>query len=163
MTAVASLEAGSGGLDQGRAWRALVARAAALPPDWARTLLPAPGRFEACSRAAAGILLDFSRQPVDAVTLGLLVDLAAERRLPEWIAALFAGDPVNATEQRPALHMALRSEPACRPPRRATSAPGANACWPLPRLSATAANAAPPASRSGRSSTSASAVRTWAR
>jgi glucose-6-phosphate isomerase len=115
MTALASLEAGSAGLDQGRAWRALVARAAALPPDWARTLLPLPGRFEACHREAAGLLLDFSRQPVDATTLGLLTDLAAERRLSAWIAALFAGEPVNATEQRPALHMALRSEPPAAP------------------------------------------------
>jgi glucose-6-phosphate isomerase len=115
MTALASLEAGAGDLDRGRAWRALAARAAALPPDWARRLLPLSGRFADCSREAAGILLDFSRQPVDAVTLGLLAELAAERRLPEWIAALFAGEAVNATEQRPALHMALRSDPAAAP------------------------------------------------
>lgn len=97
------------GLRQGAAWQALAARAAALPPDWPAQLLDSPGRFAACSREAAGLLLDFSRHPVDDTTLGLLVNLATERRLPEWVEALFAGAPVNTTEGRPALHMALRS------------------------------------------------------
>jgi glucose-6-phosphate isomerase len=96
-------------LRQGSAWKALAARAAALPPDWPSRLLDAPGRFAACSREAAGLLLDFSRHPVDDTTLDLLLDLATERHLPEWIEALFEGAPVNTTEGRPALHMALRS------------------------------------------------------
>jgi glucose-6-phosphate isomerase len=97
------------GLRQGKAWKALAARAAGLAPDWPARLLDAPGRFAACSREAAGLLLDFSRHPVDDTTLDLLVDLATERHLPGWIEALFAGAPVNTTEGRPALHMALRS------------------------------------------------------
>jgi glucose-6-phosphate isomerase len=97
------------GLCQGAAWKALAARAAALPTDWPAQWLDAPGRFAACSREAAGLLIDFSRHPVDETTLDLLIDLATERHLAEWIEALFAGAPVNTTEGRPALHMALRS------------------------------------------------------
>jgi glucose-6-phosphate isomerase len=109
MTDLDQLVRQTAGLRQGAAWKALAARAAALPPDWPARLLDAPGRFAACSREAAGLLLDFSRHPVDDTTLELLVGLATERHLPEWIEALFEGAPVNTTEGRPALHMALRS------------------------------------------------------
>ncbi|MBL8225872.1 MAG: glucose-6-phosphate isomerase [Chromatiales bacterium] len=109
MTDLDQLVRQTSGMRQGAAWKALAARAAALPADWPARLLDAPGRFAACSREAAGLLLDFSRHPVDDTTLGLLVDLATERHLPGWIEALFDGAPVNTTEGRPALHMALRS------------------------------------------------------
>jgi glucose-6-phosphate isomerase len=109
VTDLAQLVAATPALGQGQAFRALAARAAALPPDWPARWLDAPGRFQQCSREAAGLLLDFSRQPVDEGTLDLLLKLAAERRLGDWIGALFDGAPVNTTEDRPALHMALRS------------------------------------------------------
>jgi glucose-6-phosphate isomerase len=109
MTDLASLVSATPGLRRGKAWQALAARAAALPPDWPVRWLDQPGRFASCSREAAGLLLDFSRQPVDEGTLALLLELAGERRLRDWIAALFDGAPVNTTEGRPALHMALRS------------------------------------------------------
>ncbi|THF60997.1 glucose-6-phosphate isomerase [Pseudothauera rhizosphaerae] len=73
-----------------------------------------PARFDALSRRACGLLADFSRQRLDPAALAALLDLAAQARLAEGIAALFGGKPVNYTEGRAALHMALRG--TCPPP-----------------------------------------------
>ncbi len=54
-------------------------------------------------------LLDFSRQRISQKTLTLLIELAQAVQLPERIAAMFRGDPINATEGRAVLHAALRS------------------------------------------------------
>lgn len=59
-------------------------------------------------KTAAGLTLDFSRQPVNNQTLKLLLELAQAVELPARIADLFNGHKVNVTEQQPALHMALR-------------------------------------------------------
>jgi glucose-6-phosphate isomerase len=58
---------------------------------------------------APGIRLDYSRQRLGAMTLRLLAHLADERGLPEWRAALLAGEKVNSTENRAAWHTALRA------------------------------------------------------
>src|SRR5439155_18347235 len=42
--------------------------------------------------------------------MALLVAYARERNLPAWIAAMFAGEKINLSEQRPALHTALRQQ-----------------------------------------------------
>ena len=55
------------------------------------------------------IRLDFSNQQIDNTILDLLLNLAHERNLKEKIDALMQGDVVNQSEQRPALHTALRS------------------------------------------------------
>jgi glucose-6-phosphate isomerase len=67
-----------------------------------------PGRFGRFSREAAGLLLDFSRQRLDAEALAALLALAAASGLRSRIDALLAGEPVNETERRPALHTLLR-------------------------------------------------------
>jgi glucose-6-phosphate isomerase len=67
-----------------------------------------PGRFGRFSREACGLLLDFSRQRLDADALEALVALAGARGLRPRIDALFAGEPVNETEHRAALHTLLR-------------------------------------------------------
>jgi len=56
-----------------------------------------------------GVRYDYSRQRAGAMTLRLLSNLAAERGLPAWRAALLSGQPVNNTENRPAWHTALRA------------------------------------------------------
>ena len=61
-------------------------------------------RLEAC-----GLTLDYAKQRLDASALTLLLKLAEERDLPGSRQRLFAGEAVNITEQRAALHMALRS------------------------------------------------------
>jgi glucose-6-phosphate isomerase len=65
-------------------------------------------RFSQLSCEAAGLLLDYSRQRLTPETIALLIALAREARLADRIAALLAGEPVNNTENRPALHTALR-------------------------------------------------------
>jgi glucose-6-phosphate isomerase len=67
-----------------------------------------PDRFPRLSLEACGLLLDYSKNRITQETLGLLLDLAREVDLAGWVRRLFAGDPINDTEQRPALHMALR-------------------------------------------------------
>ena len=103
------LAARAAGLTGCPAWPALQAAALTAGTTSLRDMLDRPGRYTACSRSAAGLHLDFSRQRLDDATLGLLLQLAAERDLGDWIAQLFAGGDVNSTEHRPALHMALRS------------------------------------------------------
>ncbi len=60
------------------------------------------------SLSAAGITLDYSRHRINHETLTLLFKLAREAGLTEQIKALFRGDALNTTENRPALHTALR-------------------------------------------------------
>src|SRR5690606_8092258 len=68
-----------------------------------------PERFRRCSLHAAGLLLDYSKNLVTDQTLSLLLALAENRGVPEAIVRLFDGAPVNNTERRAALHVALRS------------------------------------------------------
>jgi glucose-6-phosphate isomerase len=59
---------------------------------------------------APGIRYDFSRQRMGAMTLRLLANLAAERGLAEWRAALLSGKEINTSEGRAAWHTALRTD-----------------------------------------------------
>src|SRR5438876_2035170 len=58
---------------------------------------------------AAGVYLDYSKNRVTEETLALLIRLAGESHLRERIDAMFRGDKINVTEQRPVLHVALRA------------------------------------------------------
>jgi len=69
-----------------------------------------PGRGPALTFTCAGIAVDFSKQRITPATLALLVTLARDRGLPAAIERLFGGERVNATENRPALHTALRGD-----------------------------------------------------
>lgn len=66
-------------------------------------------RFERFSLDAAGISLDYSKNRIQTETMDLLTQLAKKRKLPEQIKALFDGELVNKSENRPALHTALRN------------------------------------------------------
>ncbi|MEZ5566191.1 MAG: glucose-6-phosphate isomerase [Gammaproteobacteria bacterium] len=96
------------GLLQASAWKALQRHAQTVGATHLRDLIDQPGRFEAFSRQQGDCLLDFSRNRLTAETLKLLIALANERGVPQSIEALFAGDAINVTENRPAQHMALR-------------------------------------------------------
>jgi len=65
-------------------------------------------RYAALSFEAEGLLLDFSRQRIDALAFGELAALADTVQLREAIAAMYRGDAINATEHRAVLHVALR-------------------------------------------------------
>jgi glucose-6-phosphate isomerase len=69
-----------------------------------------PGRERDFNIAAAGLTLDYSKNFLDETGLNLLLELAGESGLADAIEALFRGDKVNASEERPALHTALRNQ-----------------------------------------------------
>lgn len=56
-----------------------------------------------------GLKLDFSRSLTTSKTIGLLTDLADELKLKQAISDMFSGEPINTTENRPVLHIALRN------------------------------------------------------
>jgi glucose-6-phosphate isomerase len=58
---------------------------------------------------ALGIRLDYSKNRVTDRTLKLLLQLAVESGLRERIDAMFRGERINVTENRAALHVALRA------------------------------------------------------
>lgn len=68
-----------------------------------------PNRFEKFSIQFNDILFDFSKHRVTAETLNLLISLAQEMDVPAWTSKMFNGEPVNFTENRAALHVALRN------------------------------------------------------
>ena len=74
------------------------------------SLLNEPGRFKNFSANAGDLLLDFSRTGLDQQTLSQLLDLAEECGVEEARQRLFTGQNINFTENRPALHMAMRSD-----------------------------------------------------
>jgi len=67
-----------------------------------------PQRFTKLSWSFNGLTFDFSKQRVTRETLGFLMDLARFRGVEGWRNAMFAGDNINSTENRAALHVALR-------------------------------------------------------
>jgi glucose-6-phosphate isomerase len=68
-----------------------------------------PGRFRKFSLSACGMLLDWSKQLVTDETMQRLGALARECDLESWVRRLFAGERVNSSENRAALHVALRA------------------------------------------------------
>jgi len=68
-----------------------------------------PARAGRFSAEAAGLYLDYSRQRITTDTRRLLCELAEACALPRHMAAMFRGDPINTTEHRAALHVALRA------------------------------------------------------
>ncbi len=92
------------------AWRALLEHAERMRTTELRTLFAdEPQRGEALTAQAAGLHLDYSKQRVTDETLRLLVALAEESGLRGRIDAMFAGEAINTTEDRPVLHVALRA------------------------------------------------------
>jgi glucose-6-phosphate isomerase len=97
-------------MDKDAAWTALEAAARAdaavrIADRFGRE----PDRLQRLSVDAAGLSLDFSKQPWSLAGAGAALALARASDLEGHRARLFAGDEVNATEHRPALHMALRA------------------------------------------------------
>jgi glucose-6-phosphate isomerase len=96
--------------DTERAWRALADHSRALEGTQLRELFAAdPSRGERMHCEAAGWYLDYSKNPITDETLRLLCALATTAALPARIAAIYRGELVNSTEQRAALHVALRA------------------------------------------------------
>ena len=56
-----------------------------------------------------GLILDYAKNRITDQTLNGLFELARESGLPEKMRAMFAGEKINNTENRAALHIALRN------------------------------------------------------
>ncbi len=68
-----------------------------------------PNRLQEYFISSAGIQLDYSKNLLNRQTMDYLLELARQARLPEAIDAMFRGEAINRSEQRPALHVALRN------------------------------------------------------
>ncbi|MCB1675650.1 MAG: glucose-6-phosphate isomerase [Halioglobus sp.] len=100
----------SGALRSRPAWAALARHYEAVKDLHLRQLFGEDGnRGERLTVEGAGIYLDYSKNRITDETLNLLVQLAREAGLRERIDAMFRGEPINVTENRAVLHVALRA------------------------------------------------------
>jgi glucose-6-phosphate isomerase len=91
-------------------WRALQEHSWRLSGQHLRDLFADdPARGDSMNAEAAGLYLDYSKQRISAETLRLLLELAEACALPQRVEAMFRGELINVTEQRPVLHTALRA------------------------------------------------------
>ena len=93
---------------------ALAEHAARFEATDLRALFAAdPARFDRLAFSFEDMTLDLSKEKLDAPTLAALLDLARARGVEARRDAMAAGEAVNPTEGRAALHMALRD--GCAP------------------------------------------------
>ncbi|MCW5626993.1 MAG: glucose-6-phosphate isomerase, partial [Burkholderiales bacterium] len=67
------------------------------------------GRFDRFSLQAGPLFIDYSKHRLTTETLQLLQALAAARGVEPLRDAMWAGEPINQTEDRAVLHVALRN------------------------------------------------------
>jgi glucose-6-phosphate isomerase len=92
------------------AWAALTNSVARLADAPLASLFDAdPERGERLTAEAKGLYFDYSKNRVDDQVLSQLVALANECALVERRDAMFAGEPINVSEHRAVLHVALRA------------------------------------------------------
>ena len=92
------------------AWRALAAHAEAIRPQHLRDFFAEnPARFADFSIRQDDLLLDFSKQRINAETLSLLHAYAQAADMDGWKQKMLAGEAINHTEHRAVRHMALRA------------------------------------------------------
>ncbi|TBW49684.1 glucose-6-phosphate isomerase [Marinobacter halodurans] len=98
------------GLTEKPEWKALIDHQASLKNTHMRDLFDQdPERFRNYFTTAAGISLDYSKNLITRDTMPHLMALARACKVPEQIEAMFRGDNINTSENRPALHIALRN------------------------------------------------------
>src|SRR5580704_6130877 len=101
--------------DKAAAWTALEAAARADGAGRIDALFAAePDRLERLTLTAAGLTLDLSKHPWSRAGQAAALELARASDVEGHRAALFAGEVVNTSEKRPALHMALRAPDGAR-------------------------------------------------
>ena len=97
------------------AWHTLARLAGELLPLELPELCARPTRFDTLSFRAGALLLDLSKQRLNAAVLAAFEQLTIDAGLPERRAALFVDNQLNATEQRAVLHTALRAPAEAQP------------------------------------------------
>ena len=99
-------------IDQTPAWAAVRAHHAAVRDARLRDLFAAdPARASRCTAEGASLFLDYSKHRITAGTMPLLLELARTAGVEARREAMFAGERINATENRSVLHTALRIPP----------------------------------------------------
>lgn len=93
------------------AWRELAALAERGVAPIAELYRQQPTRPEQLRARCGELLLDYGKNRIDAEVLESLLALAEQSPLAEQRRRLFAGEPINTTEQRAVLHTALRAAP----------------------------------------------------
>jgi len=97
-------------LTESPAWKALKLNAEEISTTPMRQLFKEDShRFEKFSMRFKDILLDYSKNRVTNVTMGLLHDLARQAKVTDWTDKMFSGEKINLTEGRSVLHIALRN------------------------------------------------------
>ena len=102
--------------DRTAAWKLLQAHYAESGRSFdLRTAFATDGdaRFAAFSEAAPHVFADLSKNLIDARTEALLLALARESGLEAHRDAMFAGQPINRTEDRAVMHFLLRAPKRC--------------------------------------------------
>lgn len=109
-----------------RAWSAVDQAIAVTAQCTIASLLQDEGdtRAERLIIEAAGLVVDLSRQRLPLAALPALAELVEAARLAQWRDAMLAGEPVNLSEQRAALHTALRAAPELPPDGSPDALPG---------------------------------------
>jgi glucose-6-phosphate isomerase len=96
-------------------WAALLDHARAVAPLRMRDLFDAdPDRFARFHLRLGDMVVDYAKNRITTETMGLLVDLARQAGVEARRDAMFGGKPINVTEGRAVLHVALR-DPTDRP------------------------------------------------
>jgi glucose-6-phosphate isomerase len=98
-----------------QAWQALQGLAKGTQPHL-RELLKDAHRNASLHASGAGISIDYERQRVTPEVMQQLLALADESQVMQQAQAMFKGEPINATEQRAVLHVALRGSHVPNPP-----------------------------------------------
>lgn len=96
-------------LDKAKLWKSLDDHARSLQASLPNIIQTPPLKQEQFNASTCNIHLDYSHQHLTTKTLELLFDLADACCLREKINALMQGDNVNVSENKPALHTALRA------------------------------------------------------
>jgi glucose-6-phosphate isomerase len=99
------------------AWQHFIAQAQQHPHTITELFAQEPDRCTQFTRHAAGLVIDASKQRMPQACLQAGLALASTCELPARRAAMWAGERINSTEQRPVLHTALRAQAgdACAP------------------------------------------------
>ena len=97
-------------LTKSRAWMALLDHKKSIGRQHLRKLFADdPRRGERMTTEDIGLFLDYSKNRITGQTLKLLIQLANQAGLKNRIEAMFSGEKINVTEDRAALHIALRA------------------------------------------------------
>lgn len=98
-------------LSQSAAWQALLKHYDEIKQVHMRDMFEQDQqRFEKYSIQLNDILYDYSKNRINDTTLELLLELAKEVNLSDWIEGMFQGEKINHTEHRAVLHTALRDQ-----------------------------------------------------